>query len=512
MTGQGDPPQPGHPQRQGQNRHRWSTPPDCRFAVLPRLGAADPGLRSNGMARTQANLAWETLLDLSATRPGPLHMRLAAAIRAAIRAGRLPVGAALPPSRMLAADLSVSRWTVTEAYGQLITEGYLTGKTGSATRVTWSPRPGDEPRGDPARKRQAPAGPPSPPAGFDLGSYTPDLRSFPRRKWVEAIRAAAETAPFDRLSYSEPGGMPELRAVLAEHLNRSRGAAAELDTICVVMGAGQGMFRLCRALVADGHTAIGMETPGSSRLWQAAQEAGLEPVPLPVDDDGLIVDALGEQPGLRAVCVGAARQIALGCPLASHRRPALVDWARRVDGLVIEDDFYSEFSYDRPALLGSMSQVLGPTVGIGWVVAPRRWVRPVRAEHEIQLLPPALNQLALVQLMRSGAYDRHLRSSRQRYRVRRNALIDALRRHLPGYRVRGAEAGVQLLLELPPGTDVTAILRAAARRGIELCNLYEMQLQPDPLDPGLLVGYGNIKDTVIDGAVAALAEVIRAFS
>lgn len=162
------------------------------------------------------------------------------------------------------------------------------------------------------------------------------------------------------------------------------------------------------------------------------------------------------------------------------------------------------------ALLGSMSQVLGPTVGIGRVVVPRWWVPAVRAEHEIQLLPPALNQLALVQLMRSGAYDRHLRASRQRYRARRNALLEALRRHLPGYRVRGAEAGVQLLLELPPGTDVTAILRAAARRGIELCNLYEMQLQPEPQDPGLLVGYGNLNDTAIDGAVAALAEVIRA--
>jgi GntR family transcriptional regulator / MocR family aminotransferase len=476
------------------------------------------------MAARQANLAWETLLDLSATRSGPLHMRLAAAIRAAIRDGRLPVGVALPPSRMLAADLGVSRWTVTEAYSQLVTEGYLTGKTGSATRVTWSPRPGDEPRADPARRLQVQAPRPSSQAGFDLSSYHPDLRAFPRRQWVEAIRAAAETAPFDRLSYSEPGGLPELRAVLAEHLNRSRGASAEPATICVVMGAGQGMSRLCRALLADGHTAIGMENPGSPRLWQAAQEAGLELVPLPVDDDGLVTGALERHRSLRAVCVGAARQIALGCPLAPQRRSALADWARRVDGLVIEDDYHSEFSYDRPAppvlqgtardrvaLLGSMSQVLGPTVGIGWVVAPRRWVQAVRAEHEIQLLPPALNQLALVQLMQSGAYDRHLRASRQRYRVRRNALTDALRRHLPEYRVRGAETGVQLLLELPPGTDVTAILRAAARRGIELCNLYEMQLQPEPLDPGLLVGYGNIKDTVIDGAVAALAEVIRAY-
>ena len=157
------------------------------------------------MAGRQANLAWDTLLDLSAARSGPLHMRLAAAIRAAIRDGRLPVGAALPPSRMLSADLSVSRWTVTEAYSQLITEGYLAGKTGSATRVIWSPRPGDEPRtGVTGRTLSARPARPVPAAGFDLSSAHPDLRAFPRRRWVAAIRAAAETAPFDRLSYSEP--------------------------------------------------------------------------------------------------------------------------------------------------------------------------------------------------------------------------------------------------------------------------------------------------------------------
>jgi GntR family transcriptional regulator / MocR family aminotransferase len=474
------------------------------------------------MAGIQTNLAWETLLDLSVTKRGPLHMRLAAAIRTAIRDGRLPLGAALPPSRTLAADLGVSRWTVTEAYGQLITEGYLAGKTGSATRVTWSPQPADEPRADPARRLRTKGATPPSPTGFDLYSYRPDLRAFPRRKWVEAIKAAADTAPFDRLDYSEPGGLLELRAVLAEHLNRSRGASAERDTISIVSGAGHGMSRLSRALLADGHTAIGMENPGSPRLWQAAQVAGLELVPLPVDDDGLVVGALDWHPGLRAVCVGAARQIALGCPLAPHRRAALLDWAWRVDGLVIEDDYHSEFSYDRPAppvmqgtakdrvaLLGSMSHVLGPTVGIGWVVAPRRWVRAVRAEHEIQLLPPALNQLALAELMQAGAYDRHLRASRQRYRARRNALIDALRHHLPDYQVRGAEAGLQLLLELPPGTDVTAILRAAARRGIELSNLYELQLQPEPSNPGLLIGFGNVRDAAIDQAITALAEVIR---
>ena len=292
------------------------------------LGAIRWSLRSNDVAGMQTNLAWETLLDLPATKPGPLHMRLAAAIRTAIRDGRIPREAALPPSRTLAADLRVSRWTVTQAYAQLVTEGYLTARTGSATRVSWASRPGlDEAADLPVRPPEAV---PDRPPRFDLSSARPDLRAFPRRKWVEAIRAAAETAPFDQLDYAQSGGHPRLRAVLAEHLNRSRGAAAEPATISVFSGAGQSMSQVSHALLADGQVAIGVEDPGSSRLWQAARTAGLELVGLPVDDDGLVVDELEKHPGLRAVCVGAARQVATGCVLAPHRRSALLDWARRV--------------------------------------------------------------------------------------------------------------------------------------------------------------------------------------
>src|SRR5580704_1232683 len=276
------------------------------------LGAIRWSLRSNDVAGMQTNLAWETLLDLPAHRAGLLHMRLAAAIRTAIRDGRIPREAALPPSRTLAADLGVSRWTVTQAYAQLVTEGYLTARTGSATRVSWAPRPGlDEAADLPVRPPEAV---PDRPPRFDLSSARPDLRAFPRRKWVEAIRTAAETA-----------------------------------TISVFSGVGQGMSQVSHALLADGQVAIGLEDPGSSRLWQAARSAGLELIGLPVDEDGLVVDQLEKYPGLRAVCVGAARQVATGCVLAPHRRSALLDWARRVDGLVVEDDFDSEFSYGRPA-------------------------------------------------------------------------------------------------------------------------------------------------------------------
>ena len=161
-------------------------------------------------------------------------------------------------------------------------------------------------------------------------------------------------------------------------------------------------------------------------------------MPLPVDDDGLVVDALDALPGLRAVCVGPAHQAATGCVLPPHRRTALLDWARRAGGLIVEDDDDSEFSYDRPALppmqgtdrdrvalLGSMSRTMTPTVNIGWVVASRRWVQAIRTDPKVPLSPPALTQLALARFIESGAYDRHLRRSRLHFRARRAALLAA---------------------------------------------------------------------------------------
>jgi GntR family transcriptional regulator / MocR family aminotransferase len=143
-------------------------------------------------------------------------------------------------------------------------------------------------------------------------------------------------------------------------------------------------------------------------------------------------------------------------------------------------------------------------------VAPGRWVEAVRAEHEIQLLPPALNQLALVHLMRTGAYDRHLRSTRLRISSRRANVVRALERHLPGYRVRGLGGGLHLVIDLPPGSDPDAIVAAAARQQVYLCSLDSLRMRPDPDGPGLLVAYGNLRDDEVDEAVGRLADVIAA--
>jgi GntR family transcriptional regulator/MocR family aminotransferase len=463
----------------------------------------------------QTNLAWGTLFDVTTQPSGPLHERLTRAIRAAIREGRLPRGAALPPSRTLASDLGVSRWAVTQAYGQLVTEGYLASRTGSATRVVWSPEPGED--------RIAPRSiPRATPPRYDLSMFSPDYRAFPRRKWVEAIRLAAENTPFDQLDYGDTGGEPRLRAILAEHLSRSRGAVADTTIVSVFSGARQGLSQVAHALYAAGHRQIGMENPGSPGLWDAARNTGLELVPLPVDDDGLVTDALSEHPAMRAVCVGAAHQLMLSSPLAPDRRAALLDWARRVDGLVIEDDYDSEFSYDGPALpvmqgsdrrrvalLGSMSRALTPTAQVGWVVAPPFWVEAVRAPYAPTSAPPALTQLALANFMESGAYDRHLRASRLRFRRRRDALLAALDRRLPGYEIRGTAVGLHLLLGLPDGTDMPALIAAAHHHDMEICDPAELYFHPAPPQSWLPLGYANLNDSLVDDAIALLATLLQ---
>jgi GntR family transcriptional regulator / MocR family aminotransferase len=362
---------------------------------------------------------------------------------------------------------------------------------------------------------------PAAPVPFDLGHGRPDLRAFPRRRWTQALGVALQTASYSDLDYPEPGGAPQLRTVLAAYLNRVRGASAEADLISVCFGAGQAMLRVCSALRDDGHTAIAVEDPGPTRLWQAASLAGLTLVPIAVDEHGLVVPDLAQHPDVRAVCVGAAHQCPTGPALAPHRRAALLEWARRVDGLIVEDDYDAEFRYDRPAtsvmqgmeprrvaLLGSVSKTLGPAVGIGWAVTPPRWAATLRTDDQLLMMPPVLNQLALAWLLESGSYDRHLRAARARFRNRRALLLQVLD-GLPGCRVRGAEAGLHVLLELPDGCDAAAVSEAAQRRGLRTCALDEFRIRADPLArPALVLGYGNLLDSAIDAAVRVLAESI----
>jgi GntR family transcriptional regulator / MocR family aminotransferase len=462
------------------------------------------------MPTPQTNLAWDVLLDLSGS--GSLHRRLTRALRSAITSGRLADGVALPPSRTLATTLGCSRWSVTEAYTQLVAEGYLEARVGSATRVRRSGRPADQ--------SDRPVPPPERPARWDLAPGLPDLRAFPRRRWADAVRRAATDAANLDLGFPDPRGHLTARTVLADYLRRVRGAEPTGGELFVTTSATSGVGMACQALVADGITAIGVEDPGWTRLHATIEAAGMTIVPLGVDADGVRVDELDRRPDVRAVIVTPAHQFPRGVPLAPDRRAALLDWARRVSGVVIEDDYDAEFRYDGRSigalqgmdpghvfLVGSVSKTLSPAVGIGWMLAPGRWSNAL-GNLVPRSTPPTLDQLAFTDLITGGGYDRHLRSRRRAFRHRRARLIDALGEHLPACRVSGMAAGLHLPLALPDEFDPAAIVAAARRRGVHVVDAASYRIGDNPDPPALVLGFGNLPDTAINDATKALASAV----
>src|SRR5690606_37110463 len=285
------------------------------------------------------------------------------------------------------------------------------------------------------------------------------------------------------------------------------------------------------ALVAAGHTHLLVEDPGWSVLRDVAARAGLTPVPVPVDDAGADVDALvaaSARTGARAALLTPAHQFPTGAALAPERREAVVAWARAVDGLVVEDDYDAEFRYDRRPvaalqqldpdrvlLLGSVSKTMSPAFGVGWTVVPARWREAVARAGGTTAGPSTVDQLAFARLVSSGGYDRHLRAARGRYRHRRDAVLAALARELPGAAVTGIAAGMHALLALPgtpddPAPDAAHVVREAARRDVTVADLRRYQVRPAARPTTLVLGYGNLADARVDEAVARLADAVRA--
>ena len=493
------------------------------------LGTIGLLLRSSSMVDSQTNLPrslqgigpgdWELFLDLDAVSPGPLHSRIRSALRDAIRVGRLRRGTALPASRRLATELNCSRWAVTEAYAQLIAEGYLEATPGSATRVAW------QSSADAGHARRPPRHviPDALAALHDLAPGLPDVRAFPRRRWADAVRVATTGAEPDQLGYPDPSGLPRLRSVVAEHAVRTRAAVVAADDVVVVTSVTDAVRRLCRVLRAQGVKAVACEDPGWTRLRDVVASSGLRVVAVPVDDHGLRTDLLREHRGVRAALVTPAHQFPSGVVLSPDRRAELLRWAAEVDGLVLEDDYDAEFRYDRDpvaalqgmdpsrvVLMKSVSKTLAPAVGIGYLVAPGRWCRVLLDETPDGVMPPALDQLAFARLVESGAYDRHLRACRTSYRRRRDRLVAAVASALPDARMTGVAAGLHLVLWLPPGVRATDVTDEAARRGVRVVDLARYRATTTAQPEALVLGYGNLTEHAVASAVHILASAVAA--
>ncbi|HST42363.1 MAG TPA: PLP-dependent aminotransferase family protein [Conexibacter sp.] len=456
----------------------------------------------------------ELLLTLDrrgGTGATPLHAQLEQQLREQVRDGRLPPGTRLPATRELAQQLAVSRGVVVEAYAQLTAEGYLATRRGAGTIVATAPRM--------LRPPPAPLAVRALPEDFHPGM--PDLAGFPRDAWLRSLRATAREAPDAAYGYADPAGAPELRAALAAYLARARGVAAEPERLLVTSGLTQGVALLARALRAGGARRVAVEDPGFFLHRMVLAHAGLEVVPVAVDEEGLRTDLLAAV-AADAVLVTPAHQAPLGGVLGPARRAALLAWAERHDAIVIEDDYDAEFRYDREpvgalqglaservAYAGCASKTLAPGLRLGWLALPGALTAPLRWEKTMDDVgTPVLDQLAFADFVARGDLDRHLRRMRPRYRARRDALVDALARELPQWRVSGVAAGVNLVALLPQATDERALLRRAADAGMVLHGLSRYRVAPGP--PGLVLGFGNVSEPAIARGIARLAQVYGA--
>jgi len=495
------------------------------------------------MAKPWATFGVDLHVDVTRTGSG-LRKGLTDALRAAVRGGRLAPGTRLPSSRSLAADLGIARNTVADAYADLVAEGWLTARQGSGTRV--AERAVVAPASAPPRPR-TPGGP-----AYDLVPGTPDLASFPRAEWLKASRRALAAAPYDALGYGDPRGRVELRTALAGYLARARGVRADPERVLICSGFAHGLMLLGAVLRQRGAGALAMESYGLDVHWKLVERAGLRSVTLPFDELGTRTEELtggggglggsgrsgrsgsgsggkggaagaGAGAGVRAVLLTPAHQFPMGVPLHPDRRAAVVDWARRTGGLILEDDYDGEFRYDRQPVgalqgldpdhvvyFGTASKSLAPGLRLGWLVLPPALAAEVTAaKGDADWSCGVLDQLTLAEFITSGAYDRHVRASRLRYRRRRDHLVSALAAHAPSVTATGIAAGFHAVLQLPPGTE-QSVVRAAVWQGLAVHGLTRYRhpsATAPPLD-ALVVGYGTPTDSGWPGALEALIRAL----
>ena len=467
-------------------------------------------------------------------------------MRSAILRGVLKAGAAVPSTRMLARDLGIARQTVVLAYARLSAEGYLDGNPGSATRVSAvlpeSLLHTSRSRAGTARSnRQAPAAPlslrgaatarlpvtPARAGATQLAPGIPALDEFPYRVWGRLAGEVWRSRPAGLLGYAEPGGHRPLREAIAAYLAPVRGIACDPGQVVVTSGSQQAIDLAARLLADVGDDAW-TEDPAYVAGRHALAAAGLRTVPVPVDKEGLDV-AAGERlaPWARLALVTPSHQYPLGTVMSLRRRLALLDWARRAGAWVIEDDYDSEFRYDgrplqplaaleagagRVVYIGTFSKVLAPGLRFGYLVLPPGLVDAFTAARALaDRQPPGPGQAVLAEFVHRGHLARHVRRMRGLYEARRDALVAAVARHAGGLlSVVAPSCGLHVVGDLlQPGTSDVDAYRCALQRGLQTPPLSAYYAEA-PARSGLLLGFANSAENLMDGSVRSLVAALEA--
>ncbi|AGC43077.1 GntR family transcriptional regulator [Myxococcus stipitatus DSM 14675] len=510
--------------------------------MTPSKGAAT-AKRRTARKRPAAMAATSVVLD--ASTGASLQTQLMEALRAAIVAGRLAPGTRLLSTRAMAEQLDLSRNTVLNAYSRLLEEGYLVGHLGSGTyvarelpeRVLRSERvgplppapahtPGISRRGRavamlPDMRLSVPGIPPSQLA-FRMG--TPSIDAFPSDLWGRLLNTRWRRSWGDLLQRAEPAGHPPLRRAVADYLATSRGVRCVPEQVIIVNGAQQAMSLAAQVLLDPGDAAW-VEDPGYFAYRGALVAAGATLVPVPVDAEGLDVEAgkrLG--PEARLAVVTPAHQFPLGVAMSKARRQALLSWAARSDAWIVEDDYDSEFRYEgRPLLalqgmapdarvlyIGTFSKVVSPALRVGYLVVPEPLVDAFTAARRFaDGHTPVVEQAVVADFLNDGHFSRHVRRMRVLYGRRQEALVEAASRELRGrLDVSPLHTGMHLVGWLPEGEDDRAATARVLQAGVLTQPLSAFRVQSQGRG-ALLLGYACVPEERIPEGVRMLARALR---
>jgi GntR family transcriptional regulator/MocR family aminotransferase len=462
-------------------------------------------------------------ITLDRAKKTPLATQIYATIREAIESGQIPPHAKLPSWRDLAVQLGVSRGTVRLAYERLIDEQLALGLGAAGTRVT-------ERRSAAAASHWSPGGPPMPDIYYDFGTAplpfqmgVPAQDEFPATLWSRMLTREARRCGGGPVGYPDPRGEPALRKEIAAYLGIARGLRCSPSQVLVTAGFSGALGLVVRGLGLEGRQAW-MEEPGFPLTRTALSLAGMSPVAVPVDAEGLDVDAGVRRASDAALAVVTpGQQAPLGMTMSLSRRLALIEWARRNGGWIVEDDYLSELQLGgraAPALasldpdgrvlhIGTFSKTISPALRLGFLVVPPGLVR--RFGDLMACLAPApagMVQRAVADFMHEGHYLRHLRRMKRVYAARREALLHGLREEAAGAVEVQATAGMAVVTRLAGAvSDIDIALRAR-----------ELGLAPTPLSPwytepirpqGLLLGVTNVDVGRAPADCRRLAELVR---
>ncbi len=443
---------------------------------------------------------------------GPLSVQLADGLRTAASQGTLRPGDRLPSTRALARALGVSRTVTAAAYDQLLAEGWAAGRRGAGTFVVGGPTAAP-------RSADVRAAEPRPaPTTVDLRAGSPCLEVLDPAVWRRAWRAAADEPPDSR---PESGADPAFQQAVVDHLLRHRGLPAAAAEVLATAGTAAAVAEVARLLPAGSR--IGVEDPGYQRVVGALRDAGAEVVPVPVDDDGIVVDAIPA--GLAAVYCTPAHQYPLGRRLSAARRLALVARARAEGWWILEDDYDGELRYDVAPLpllgalgpdvvvhLGTTSKIVSPTLGVGWLVASAELRAALVARRsETGTRPARAGQRVFAAMAASGDLARHLRRLRRELVTRRAEVVAAVAEG--GAHADGDPAGAHVVVRLPDRRAEEAVVETAAARGVLLDGLARHWTVPPPEGAGgLVVGFAAPTRADLLRSLPVLSEALsRAF-